>query len=187
MKGNSLIIGSWTALLAAVLVWGGVALLAYKLVQLQSERIAFLDNASAANLEQGQAAKLHALVRETENERAVLDAASGVDVLSAVNAIESVDSSGVRVKVVDAQAERSLIAKTSTSSPVNFVILSAHAEGPFSAIMNLVQMLETLPLATTVQAITIGRGSVDPAVKNAAPTWTLNIRLRFLTTTALPS
>ena len=186
MKANPLVTGSWAALVGVVLVWCGVSFLTYQLIQMQSERTTYLNNAAATTLQQGQTARLRALVRETESDRDALASVSAVDVLAAVNAIESVNSSGVPVKVIDAQAEKSATAKTSTST-VNSVILNVRAEGPFSAIMNIVQMLETLPLDTTIQALSIGRSSVDPSAKNSTATWSLNVRLRFLTSTALSS
>ena len=185
MKSNSLTIGSWAALLFAILAWCGVALLAYELVQMQSERAAYLSNAAAANFQQGQAARLLALVRETETDRAVLWNAASIDLLTAVNAIESLSSPNVRVRVTDAQAEKAAV-KSSTST-VDAVMLNVTAEGPFSALMNIMQLLETMPLATTIQGMGVSRAPVDLSEKSTNIIWTLNVRVRFLTSAQLPS
>ena len=184
MKNSSLIIGSWMALLAAIVSWCGAGVFAWQVMQMQSERATYASDVAAANLEQGQAAQLHARARDTLAERAALSAAANVDVLAAVNIIESVTSSTVQVRVTGAQTEK--VAPTKNGiTPVNVVSLVAHAEGPYPALMHILQMLETLPLATTVQSIEFNRPPVDAAAKNPGAMWMLNIRLRFLTTSSL--
>jgi len=170
-------------LLVALLSWRGVFFFIYVVLQMQSERAAYVADAAAANLQEGQAAQLHALARETMEDRATLGSAANVDVLSAVNTIESVNASGTPVHVTNAQTVK-LSAKGSTQQ-VNVVDLTVHSEGSFPSLMRTMQLLETLPLSTTIQQADLSRAPIDPNTKNVPVSWNLNVRLRFYTTTAL--
>ncbi len=186
MTNRSLLVKSWVVLLAAIASWGGVGIFSWQLQAMQSEHARFATEAAAANLEQGEAALRHALVRDTIVERAALERATGLDVLAAVNTIESVISNDVAVQVTGAQTEKSIPTKEGVP-PINVVTLIAHAEGSFSALMHILQMIETLPLATTVLSVEFSRVPVDSQAKFTEAPWALTVRLRFLTTTALSS
>jgi hypothetical protein len=183
MKNSSLTSASWIALLIAILSWGAVAFFLSFVLQMQSERAEYVANASQNNVQEGQATQLRVLARETEDERAALTDATNVDVLSAVNRIESVNASGTAVQVVSAQPVKT--SAKATSQQMNVVDLTARAEGSFSSVTRVMQMLETLPLTTTVQEIDMNHAPIDPNAKNNSDTWTLKIRLRFYTTAAL--
>jgi hypothetical protein len=183
MGNRTLIIRSWIALAVALLLWGGTGVFAWQLMEMETQRAAYISDVAAATLEQGQAAQLRALARDTLLEREVIVRAGEVDVLAAVNMIESVKSGNVPVKVTGAQTEK--VAPEGNRNTASSVMLLAHAEGPFSSLMHILQMLETLPLLTTVQAVEISRPSVDSTGKNNDSIWVLNVRLRFLTTADL--
>jgi hypothetical protein len=183
MRTKYLTASSWTALCIAIFSWCAAAFFLYTVLQMQSERAQSAEDAAAANLQAGQAAQLRILARETETDRTSLENASNVDVLSAVNVIESVSASGTAVHVTTAQPVRT--AAKGSSQQLNTMDLTAHAEGPFASVMHIEQMLETLPLATSIQEIDISRAPVDLGAKNSAETWSLNVRLRFYTTATL--
>jgi hypothetical protein len=171
------------ALGIAIISWCAVAFFLFVIVQMQSERAQYIEDAAAANLQQGQTAQLRILARETESDRASLDAIANVDVVSAVNFIESVQASGTVVHVTEAQPVK--IAVKANTQQMNVIDLSTHAEGSFSSLMRVAQLLETLPLATTVQEVDVSRAPVNPGAKSTAATWSLNMRLRFYTTATL--
>src|SRR5260221_194559 len=104
MRSGSLVFSSWFMLVLAMVSWAGGAYFFVTLWQMHTERAAYAAEAAMSNLQQGQAAQLRALVRETSDERAALSQAAGVDVLSAVNLIESTSASGTPVHVVNASA-----------------------------------------------------------------------------------
>lgn len=181
---TSFIIRSWILFTVAILSWCGVFFFIFTLLGMQSERAQYASDAAAANLQQGQAAQLRVLARETEEDRRTLASVSNVDLLSAINLIESVDASGTPVQVTSAQAAKAVPAKNAALQ-INVVDLTAHAEGTFSSLVHIMETLETLPLATTVQQVDLTRGAVDPNAKNAQTPWQLNVKLRFYTTATI--
>ena len=179
---TSLIIRSWVTLLIAILAWCGVGAFAMWLLQMQAERSAYIAEAAAVNLQQGQAAQLRALARETMDSRASLEKATNVDLLSAVTLIESVHASSTSVHVVGAQGTKTVV---KGQTQLNTVDLTVRAEGPFLSLVHIMQMLESLPLSTSVQQINLYRIPVDPNAKNTTTVWSLDVRLRFYTTASL--
>jgi len=175
---------SWISLVVAILSWCGVGFLLFTVFQMQSERAAYMADIAASNLQEGQAAQLRILARETEPDRQSLDTIADVDLLSAVNLIESVNATGTSVHVTSAQPVKTA---PKGSQQISQVDLTANAQGSFASVMRIARMLETLPLATTVQEMDISRAPVDPNAKSAAATWSLNVRLSFYTTSALSS
>src|SRR5262249_42228050 len=109
--------------------------------------------------------------------------ASSVDLLTAVNLIESISASSTSVHVVNAQTVRA--PSKGNTQQMNIVDLTTHAEGSFSSLMYIAQLMETLPLAATILEVDFSRPPVDPNAKNAAATWQLNVKLRFYTTATL--
>jgi hypothetical protein len=186
MKKGSFIIGSWLALAAALLTWVGVVFFALQIIEMQNERAAYVSLMTEANLQEGQAAQLHALARETADDRQALTRISSVNVLAAVNLIESVRSGSAKVSVTGAQPEKSIPAR-GDAPPINVISLFLHTEGSFSDTMRILQLIESLPLATTVQSVNIARPAVDTSPTSAAAKWSLDARLRFFTTSQLPS
>src|SRR4051812_28752683 len=99
MKKNATTAGSWIALIIAVFSWVGVGYFVVTVLQMESEHALYVSDAAAASLHEGQAAQLRALARETEEDRATLEDMTNVDLLTAVNLIESVSASGTPVHV----------------------------------------------------------------------------------------
>jgi hypothetical protein len=185
MNAKQITTGSWVALVIAVLSWCGVAYFTYVLVQMQAEHSANVADAAVANMQEGQSAQLRALARETEDDRAALISATNIDLITAVNSIESLNASSTPVQVTSAQPIKSN--NKSGAQPVNVVDLTVETDGQFSSVMRVVQMLETLPLATVVQEVDINRKESVTTGKNAPSAWSANVRLRFYTTAALSS
>jgi len=183
MHNKSLVINSSVALIFAILAWCAAGYFFYVVMQMQAERAAYAADAATVNLEEGQAAQLHAVARQTVADRATLDATANVDLLSAVNLIESVSASGTPVHVISAQTVRAAL--KNSPQQINVVDLIAQAQGNFASVVRVMRMLETLPLTTTVQEVDLTRPSVDLDSKYKPETWTLNVHLRFYTTATL--
>lgn len=182
MQRDSTYIRSWASLLIAILAWIAAGYFLMTVLQMQSEREAYLADAAAANIQEGQAAQLRVAARETEADRATLDRIANTDVLVAVNAIESVNASGTVARVTSAQPVK---ANPKAGTQLNIVDLSVHADGPFSSLMHIVQLLETLPFATSVQELDLSTVQADKTQKNTSNAWSLNMRLRFYTSATL--
>jgi hypothetical protein len=187
MNNHSLVLKSWIVLAVAVVSWVGVVLFAAYLYTLESERIAYSEEVAAANVQEGQAALLHALARDTSADRAMLDTVTSVDVISAVNKIEAVRSGGVQMRITGAQAEKAQLGKNGAPATINPVILTAHAEGSFVELLHMIDLLETLPLAISIQSLDVGFSGAEPANPKLPRQWALDVRMRLLTSAPLPS
>jgi len=182
MNTNRIVIRSWITLAIAIFAWCAVGYFIFVVFQMQAEHAQYVTDAAAANLEEGQAAQLRALARETESDRTALVNASNIDVLTAVNQIESVHASGTAVHVTSANPIK---ASGKNAPQLNAIDLTAHADGTFSSVMHVAQTLETLPLSTIVQEIDLSRSSIDLNAKNQQSQWSLDVRVRFYTSAAL--
>ena len=185
MWRNASIAGSWASILAAMLAWGGVVSFAWTILEMQVARAALSGDLDQAAAKQTVAARARALARETTEERVALERSARVDVLSAVNTIESVGvSAGVTVHVSDARTESSIAGNPGglTLSAIGFVVT---AEGTFTGLMRALLLLETLPLPTVIEEVELARPPIDETSGNVP--WHLNVRLRLLTTANISS
>ena len=183
MSNNSLQVRSWIFLLVAALMWAGTIYFIVVLLQMEGERAKYAAEAAEANVQQGQAAQLRVLARETQQARSVLDQISNIDVLSAVNLIESISASDGSVRVESAQAVKT--ATKAGTNQMNVVDLYARTEGSFSYVMKVIKALENVPLPAAIQQIDLSHIPVDSNTRTKNDTWQLNIRLRFYTTSTL--
>jgi hypothetical protein len=183
MRSNSLQIRSWTFLLVATLMWAGTIYFIVVLVQMEGERARYAAEAAEANVQQGQAAQLRVLARETQQERSALEKISNIDVLSAVNLIESIGASSTSVRVESAHAVKTT-AKAGANQ-MNVVDLYARTEGSFSYVMNVIKALENIPLPAAIQQVDLSHSPIESNSKLKNDIWQLNIRLRFYTTSTL--
>lgn len=171
----------WVTLCLAITAWAGAILFAWLLLAMVQDRSILAGNSERTISKQATAAKMRALARDTIVERRLLDKKANVDVLSAVDAIESVGKiSGAEVRVSDAQKE-----PTITGNPsVNIVAFSVEAQGTFSAVMRALAMLETLPLPVSIRQFDLGRSSDNGS---DAGMWRLSLQLSLLTTANISS
>lgn len=103
MKQNALTF-ALVAVVGALIAWGGVGYLIWQIANMQSSRADLIDRAEQAAARQTSAARTHAMLQDSSAERATLLDTSRVNVLSVVNAIESIGkSAGVTLEVKGAQ------------------------------------------------------------------------------------
>ena len=182
MKQNSLALVSWITLVGALFAWVGVVSLALFIIRIEHDRSALADTADQTTNKQALAARVHALARQSAEKRMVLEKTANVDVVAAVNIIESVGAlAGVTLRVRDARNEKS--ASPRAGGLELFTIgLYVEAEGSFSGIMRALQIFETVPLPISLDQFDIGRAPLDEQGSNPNLPWRLNARLRLLST-----
>jgi hypothetical protein len=184
MQRNSIIIFSWVTLVIAILAWAGVVLFAWFVLQMLNNRDTLATSADQAITSQATTARMRALARDTVLERAQLETKAGVDVLDAVKLIEGIASGNLTLRVSNVQEEK--VVATAGGTALQAVSMVVDAEGSFAGLMRAVQMLETLPLPTTLQQLDIGRAPIGEK-EPANVTWHMNVRLQFLTTAEISS
>lgn len=185
MNKRTLVSSSWILLVLAVVLWAGTGYFAWVVLGMQADHARYVGNVQAQSNQETQSAQVRSLARETAADREVLEQSANVDLLSAVNAIESIgDTIGVKVHVSDAQTEKTITGKAGTL-PVNAVNLSIDAEGGFASMMRVFEMIETLPFSATVEQMSLSRGQQADTGKNIP--WNLMIKLHVLTTATISS
>ncbi len=185
MNTRSLISASWILFVFAIVVWIGTGYFAWVVLGMQADHERYVGNAQAQTDQETQSAQVRSLARETLADRDVLEKSANIDLLSAVNVIESIgDTTGVKVHVRDAQTEKTITGKAGTL-PVNAVNLSIESEGSFADLMRVLQMIEVLPFSATIEQVNLGRKEPADSGKNVL--WDLSVNVRLLTTATISS
>lgn len=185
MRPRSLISASWSLLAVALVLWTATGYFAWVVLGMQAEHARYVGSAQERTDQETQSAQARSLARETATDRDILEKSSNIDVLTAVNTIESIgDSTGASVRVRDAQAEKSIAGRAGTL-PVNAVNLSIESEGTFASIMRVLKMLETLPFSASIRQVSLGRA--QPTESGKTIQWTMSVLVRVLTTATISS
>jgi hypothetical protein len=180
----------WAILLATLLAWGGVVFFAWDIADATTSRAADIENEQQTSNQQSVTAYMHATAQSTASGREDLDTLLAVDVVSAATMLQNVGkTTGVGVKLSSATPDTAPISATAgTSAPqtpqIQAVEFSLQADGSFAALMRTEQLLETLPLASSVQRFDMQHVQTSDA-GNA--TWVMNVDIRFLTTAQISS
>ena len=118
--------------------------------------------------------------------KTALDTATNVDLLTAINRIESAGKPvNVALHVRDASSES--FGKES-KGPIHAIAFAVEADGTYSGIIKTVQLLESLPLPITVEQYDLSLTPVanSGGVPSRTP-WHISIRVRLLTTSNIIS
>jgi hypothetical protein len=168
---------AWPLLLIAVFAWSGVLYFTYAIDALEASYATTVQDEHQSSVQQQSIVRMHALVQETSDERARLDAILNIDVPAIANLLKSVGSAGVPVKLSGALPE--IAPPAAARGPeVSAVGFALEADGSFSALMHTLQLLEDLPLASTVSRVDIQRVG-DPNGKTTS--WHMNVYVKVLT------
>lgn len=166
-----------------LIAWGLVGYFAWTISEDESNRVAKIQDAQLKTISSAHAVRTHALALDTVRERAQLKTLLGVDVVSASYLIEEVGkSSGVKVKLSDAQPESASASGDATVKAVGFVVT---ADGKFSALMRTARLFETLPIPSSVTRLDIEHA--PKATGNPSSPWHMNVYIRVLTTSDISS
>ncbi len=166
---------SWFALLGSIAL---LALVVYQAGAIREEartRAAFAADREQQSDRSAYAQRVAAVIAETEDERAKLDAFAKLDVVSVVELLESAGTSaGLTVTVAGAQAESG--AQLPTGELVQPVAFSVNTSGSYAAVMRALDLYEHLPLASQIEQLDIARDA-----SGSGRTWSLSMRIRIMT------
>jgi len=171
---------AWVSLLLGFGAWAGIYFFYETIQEKETARTQRLRSIEQSTQQQTSAARIQALVNDTKDSRAALDAIMTTELLSAVKTVESVGKPlGLVVHVENASPSGS---KTGLLHAVSFAL---SADGSYSSLMRLLQLFETIPLPAIVEQASINKQSDDPkadAPKDAPKAlWHLELRLKVLT------
>lgn len=177
---KSALLASGGVLIAATL-WSSALFAAWKLAD---ARASFVQEKATVEQEAGRdasEARLRALLAQTVDARAALDAFTRVDILRVVDYIEETGHiAGVPLTVGDATP----VAQEGNHPPgsLHEVFFVVTADGPFSRLMHAEMLLESLEIPSVVEEVEwdkIGAGGESDL-------WHLTVRVRILTASDIP-
>lgn len=184
MKSRILTLGAWAGLIAAILSWVVFGYFVRELSALRAVHAAEeLD--SAQNEERARAAaRLHALVRDSQTEREILEELARIDVIHAAEAIEAAGkAAGASVSVRGATASSlSGQGKSLAVKDLRAVEITVDAEGKFLSLIKAISLFEALPFLSSVERLEFEEKPASPGAKKAADAWRMAARIRIITT-----
>ena len=172
-------------MLVAALALAGVVYFASIVLGEKSSYAARVGSADQALAQAAAQARMHALVQDSVPERTRLEGLLGVGLLTAADAVEFAGkSAGVKLEVSDAAPEGTIVfpGKSAPLYAVGFVV---GADGTFSALIRALELLQALPLPTTLESLDISRTPIGTGADVARVPWHLNARVRLLTSTKI--
>ncbi len=166
---------SWLALLTSVALFALVVYQAGVIREDARVRAAFTADREYQSDRSAYAQRVTAVIAETEDERAKLDAFAKIDVVTVIELLESAgESAGVTVRVAGAQAESGT--QLPTGELLQPVAFSVNASGSYAAVMHALDLYEHLPLAAQIEQLDIARDG-----SGNGRTWSLSMRIRVMT------
>lgn len=184
MKSRFLAVGAWVGLIAAILLWAGYWYLVQELSALRTLHAAEELDATQNEERARAATRIHALVRDSQTEREILENLARTDVIKAVEAIEAAGKvTGASVSVRSATASSlSGSAKSPSAKDLRAVEITVDAEGKFSSLMKAVTLFEALPFLSSIERLEFEEKPASVDGKKAADAWRLAARIRVITT-----
>ena len=177
---------AWLALLLSMLAWAGVGWFVSAIVALQDGRAV---NAQASQQLSGvvaQASQLHALIADTAADRASLASLITVDPSSLAGMIDGAGkSAGVGITISSALSENA--PGESNGAPVQAFSFIATAAGSFSTVLRGGELLETLPVPSSIKELQLTRTPDTAGASSAAGPWQMNAQVQVLTASTISS
>lgn len=172
-------------LVLAVAAWTGVVYFAQSIQQQESDLASAAQSQEQTSDAQTSSVRLHALAQDSAAESATLDSVLGSDVASIVSTLQATGkSAGVDVTLSGALPE-SAPSADAAASQINAIGFVVEGSGTFTALMRVAELLETLPLPSSVQQLDLQR--VNDSSGAPTTTWHLNAYLRVLTSADISS
>lgn len=170
---------AWTALLVAAVLSIGVGYFAWTISAKKAARATSVLESAEESVKQAALIKLHALVRDTRDERARLESIARTDINTVLDTIETVGRD-TNTKIEIGQAASG--AAPTLEAPLQATTFTISANGSFAKLSQVVALLEVLPIPSLIEEMQLERiESADPK----APPWRLVMRIRIFTTTEL--
>ena len=169
--------------LLAMLMWAGVA---YFATYIQGERAAYVHDIQSVSEKGQQAAtdaRLHVIATSNAENAVLLDQILSPDVPTMIAAIKSIGvTANVPIEISEA-APGSVPKNQKDIHAVTFVIES---QGSFSSMMQVLSLFESIPLASSVEFVSLTYGDAkSSSAAGAASSWQLNVKLRVITTASV--
>lgn len=172
MKNLSFI--SWIALALAFCAWAGVVFFALHIQAAEVARATALTNAQQSSTVQYSSVRMHATAQDTAGERSALQQSLASDIVTVVTLLEGVGkTAGATFKLSGALPEAAPAGLPAGSS-IQAVGFAIEADGKFAALMRVVQLLETLPVPSSVVRFDLQH------TPGGSDTWHLSIYVKVL-------
>lgn len=179
--GKTITYIEWIVFPLALFAWVAVGYFAWAISTDEADRTALVKITQVTESKGAVAVRLHAIVQDTAAQRAQLDSALRVDVVSVVDMIEAAGkAAGVNIAVSNAQPESAPSPKATRGSQVMATGFAIEAEGKFPALMHAVQLFETLPVPSKLERLDIEH--MASTSSRASHTWHMSAYIRVLTT-----
>jgi len=170
---------SYLALLGALLLWSGVAYFAWAISGEEAKRSERIANLEQESIQQSASLKLHALARDTKEDREALESITLVGINSILDGIEGV-ARDARIPIEIGQAS----AASDSATPLHTTSLTVDASGSFSQVTHAVALLEAFPVPSTIDQVQLER--IENA-DNKKAAWRAVVRMRVFTTGEIAS
>jgi len=141
-------------------------------------------DSETATERQSASLRLRSLVRETKSARDRLNSLTGSEVLGIANIIEGVGkSTGMAVTIIGA-TQSPPSQKSKVPAPIlHPIVFIVEAEGSFASIMHTAQLLENLPIPSSLQSLELNyTQNYSDSVKTKKQAWRLSARIQVMTT-----
>ena len=180
---------AWLAVAGAVIAWGAFSMFALNIMSQESAIRSHATDAEAITARESTALRLHALARDTKNERDRLDSLASAEVLEIADIIEGVgESAGVKVKIGGAVPEISSQQSAGGAPSLSAIGFQVEAEGAFPAVMHAAMLFENLPVLSSVQSLELTRAQGgEVSSKTKIQLWRLSARIQVMPTADISS
>ena len=182
MRTSTLTYLSFIVFALALCAWAGTWIFYSNISSELSSRAQALSSSSAQNVQQENAAQLHALAEGTASNRAMLDQFVGTDVVGIANQIQAAGKSSGAETAVESATATTGQDPTSGTSELEFVIQST---GTFTQVWRAAQLFQALPLPSSVEELDFEQ--LPSATPGQSGSWQLTARLIVLTSAQISS
>ena len=173
---------AWVAFLLAIVAWAGVVLFAFSIQTQESDHTTHVQAAQAQTSQDSKLSYVHALVTESAGDRSELDSLVNVDPATLADLVNTAGkSSGAAIQISDASSDNAPSTGAAGTQAFGFIAGSA---GSFATVMYAAQLLETLPVPSSIQEIQLVHVT-NPSTPGA--TWQMNAQVRVITASAISS
>lgn len=168
-------ITAWSVVVVAVLVWSGFGFLVWQLGESRIQLSARHMESKAQEERSKSAAALQTLMRETKEQRAVLNGVIQTDALAAAATIEAAGrKAGLTVSI---QGATTVNVQGAQAADVRAVTLVASTEGEFTSLMRAAEIFESLPFPSRIESYEMT--ALEPTKTRKDP-WRLTARIYAL-------
>lgn len=170
----------WVVLALAVGAWAAVGWFGWSIMRDAENRSAEVIVVQDSEGKEAAAARLRLIMQDTVSQRAQIDSLLRTHVVTIVDLLEAAGNVGAKVTVSDAHPETTAVPRAISGvtglSATGFVV---EAHGSFSEIMQVVQLLENLPLPSMLGRVQLERDNRAATSTRAELTdWSLSVYVR---------